>query len=102
MHILINNDLEFVTPFPCLLGHPVCQQFHTELERRSNLCAFTALDRLWGPEPPLVLIWPTNLMKANLSVYVLEIQYLVEQWSNLKDLSGGLNLSRGLNMVGST
>ena len=26
----------------------------------------------------------------------------VEQWPNLKNLSGGLNLSRGLNMVGST
>ena len=25
-----------------------------------------------------------------------------EQWPNLKNLSGGLNLSRGLNMVGST
>ena len=24
------------------------------------------------------------------------------QWPNLKNLSGGLNLSRGLNMVGST
>jgi len=27
---------------------------------------------------------------------------LFEQWPNLKNLSGGLNLSRGLNMVGST
>ena len=25
-----------------------------------------------------------------------------EQWPNLKNMSGGLNLSRGLNMVGST
>jgi len=25
-----------------------------------------------------------------------------EQWPNLKNLSGGLNLSRGLNIVGST
>jgi len=25
-----------------------------------------------------------------------------DQWPNLKNLSGGLNLSRGLNMVGST
>ena len=29
-------------------------------------------------------------------------KYLNEQWPNLKNLSGGLNLSRGLNMVGST
>ena len=26
----------------------------------------------------------------------------VNRWPNLKNLSGGLNLSRGLNMVGST
>ena len=26
----------------------------------------------------------------------------VNQWPNLKNLRGGLNLSRGLNMVGST
>ena len=28
--------------------------------------------------------------------------YLSVPWPNLKNLSGGLNLSRGLNMVGST
>ena len=28
--------------------------------------------------------------------------YLLNQWPNLKNLSGGLNLSRGLNMVVST
>ena len=27
---------------------------------------------------------------------------IFNQWPNLKNLSGGLNLSRGLNMVGST
>ena len=27
---------------------------------------------------------------------------VTEQWPNLMNLSGGLNLSRGLNMVGST
>ena len=32
--------------------------------------------------------------------YERSIQNL--QWPNLKNLSGGLNLSRGLNMVGST
>ena len=31
----------------------------------------------------------------------LEIE-IVKLWPNLKNLSGGLNLSRGLNMVGST
>ena len=32
----------------------------------------------------------------------LECSNLCNQWPNLKNLSGGLNLSRGLNMVGST
>ena len=27
---------------------------------------------------------------------------IINQWPNLKNLSGGSNLSRGLNMVGST
>ena len=31
-----------------------------------------------------------------------QVNKLIEQWPNLKNLSGGLNLSRGLNMVGST
>ena len=31
-----------------------------------------------------------------------EITNLNKQWPNLKNLRGGLNLNRGLNMVGST
>ena len=32
----------------------------------------------------------------------IKLQIKRNQWPNLKNLSGGLNLSRGLNMVGST
>ena len=34
--------------------------------------------------------------------YMALLCSLKAQWQNLKNLSGGLNLSRGLNMVGST
>jgi len=34
--------------------------------------------------------------------FVLDTRNLEFLWPNLKNLSGGLNLSRGLNMVGST
>ena len=34
--------------------------------------------------------------------YILKCKNSSIHWPNLKNLSGGLNLSRGLNMVGST
>ena len=52
--------------------------------------------------------WIYNLRTRNLSLkpglpYRLQtLKYMIKQWPNLKNLSGGLNLSRGLNMVGST
>ena len=30
--ILNKDDIEFVTQFPCLLGHPVCKQMKDELK----------------------------------------------------------------------
>ena len=32
----------------------------------------------------------------------MNLQTINAQWPNLKNFSGGLNLSRGLNMIGST
>ena len=32
----------------------------------------------------------------------INFKIISSQWPNLKNLSGGLNLSRGLNMLGST
>ena len=45
-------------------------------------------------EPAPVISWVRDTVPINLEV--------CNQWPNLKNLSGGLNLSRGLNMVGST
>ena len=41
--------------------------------------------------PPFPLLFQTSYPEK-----------IPEQWPNLKNLSGGLNLSRGLNMIGST
>ena len=49
--------------------------------------------------------WPQNFpqVPAEKRQYLQAMHNdLFEQWPNLKNLSGGLNLSRGLNMVGST
>ena len=43
---------------------------------------------------------PHNLEFKNQTKNISVVQDI--QWPNLKNLSGGLNLSRGLNMVGST
>ena len=48
--------------------------------------------------------WVTiqKLFKTNFFFQVIGLFYFFELWTNLKNLSGGLNLSRGINMVGST
>jgi len=45
-----------------------------------------------------------DVLSTNHDRFVLCFSYIVyknDQWPNLKNLSGGLNLNRGLNMVGS-
>ena len=51
----------------------------------------------------LVKYFASNMTFKNFVNYnILNFQILRVLWPNLKNLSGGLNLSRGLNMVGST